>query len=160
MRRSATLRIAIHLAAGLAVLMPALAAHAQKYPLKPVRVIVPFSPGSPIEVPARAVGQKLAESLGQSFVLDNRAGAGGIIGTEIVARAPKDGYTMLAMHCAHTANPSIYRKLPYDTLADFAPVVHINVTWGNILAVHPTVPVRSVKEFIALARSAPGKIHY
>jgi tripartite-type tricarboxylate transporter receptor subunit TctC len=136
------------------------AANAQRYPARPVRVIVPFAPGSPIEVPARAVGQKLAESFGQAFVIDNRAGAGGTIGTEIVAKAPKDGYTMLAMNCAHAANPSLYRKLPYDTLADFQPVIQINVTWGNILLVHPTVPARSVKEFIALARAAPGKLHY
>ena len=141
-------------------LSPAPQAQPVKYPVKPVRVIVPFAAGSPIEVPARAVGQRLAESLGQSFVIDNRAGAGGQIGTELAARAPKDGYTMLATNCSHTANPSIYRKLPYDTLADFQPVVHINTTWGNILAVHPTVPARSVKEFIALARAAPGKIHY
>ena len=138
------------------------AAHAQpvKYPVRPVRVIVPFSPGSPIEVPARAVGNRLAEALGQSFVIENRPGAGGIIGSEIVARAPKDGYTMLAMNCAHTANPSLYKKLPYDTLADFQPVIQINSTWGNILVVHPTVPVKSVREFIALAKSAPGKLHY
>ena len=143
-----------------ALLLGIAAANAQRYPVKPVRVIVPFAAGSPIEVPARVVGQRLAESLGQPFVIDNRAGAGGQIGTELVAKAPKDGYTMLAINCAHTANPSIYKKLPYDTLADFTPVVQINVTWGNILAVHPTVPARSVKEFIALARSAPGKIHY
>jgi len=136
------------------------AANAQRYPARPVRVIVPFAPGSPIEVPARAVGQKLAEAMGQAFVIDNRAGASGFIGTELVAKAPKDGYTMLAVNCAHTANPSLYRKLPYDTLADFTPVVQINVTWGNILLVHPTVPVKSVKEFIALAKSAPGKLHY
>jgi tripartite-type tricarboxylate transporter receptor subunit TctC len=131
-----------------------------KYPVRPVRVIVPFAPGSPIEVPARAVGQRLAEALGQAFVIDNRAGAGGLIGTEFVAKAPKDGYTMLAINCAHTANPSLYKKLPYDTLADFTPVIQINSTWGNILLVHPTVPVKSVKEFIALAKSAPGKLHY
>jgi tripartite-type tricarboxylate transporter receptor subunit TctC len=136
------------------------AADAQQYPARPVRVIVPFAPGSPIEVPARIVGQKLAEAMGQAFVIDNRAGASGLIGTEIVAKAPRDGYTMLAMNCAHTANPSLFRKLPYDSLADFTPVTQINSTWGNILLVHPTVPARSVKEFIALAKSAPGKLHY
>src|SRR5258706_1498010 len=135
-------------------------AGAQQYPARPVRVIVPFAPGSPIEVPARIVGQKLAEAMGQAFVIDNRAGASGLIGTEIVAKAPRDGYTMLAMNCAHTANPSLFRKLPYDSLADFTPVTQINSTWGNILLVHPTVPVKSVKEFIALAKSAPGKLHY
>ena len=146
---------------GCAIAFPsALVAQPAKYPVRPVRVIVPFSPGSPIEVPARAVGNRLAEALGQSFVIENRPGAGGIIGSEIVARAPKDGYTMLAMNCAHTANPSLYKKLPYDTLADFQPVIQINSTWGNILVVHPTVPVKSVREFIALAKSAPGKLHY
>src|SRR5258705_202380 len=78
--------------------------------------------------------------MGQAFVIDNRAGASGLIGTEIVAKAPRDGYTMLAMNCAHTANPSLFRKLPYDSLADFTPVTHINSTWGNILLVNPTVP--------------------
>ena len=162
MRQPPALLLAVQLSAGVAALMlaPSIEAQPVKYPVKPVRVIVPFSPGSPIEVPARAVGSRLAEALGQSFVIENRPGAGGIIGTEIVARAPKDGYTMLAMNCAHTANPSLYRKLPYDTLADFQPVIQINSTWGNILVVHPTVPVKSVKEFIALARSAPGKLHY
>ncbi len=131
-----------------------------KYPAKPVRVIVPFAPGSPIEVPARAVGQRLAETLGQQFVIDNRPGASGIIGTEAAARAPRDGYTLLAMNCAHSANPSLFKKLPYDALADFAPVTQINATWGNLLVVHPAVPARSVKEFIALARARPGKLNY
>jgi len=156
------LRFAVQMAAGLAALVISSAPDAQpvRYPVKPVRVIVPFAPGSPIEVPARAVGQKLAEAMGQAFVIDNRAGASGLIGTEFVAKAPKDGYTMLAMNCAHTANPSLFKKLPYDALADFTPVTQINATWGNILLVHPTVPARTVKEFIALARSAPGKLHY
>ena len=156
------LRFAVQMAAGLAALVISSAPDAQpvRYPAKPVRVIVPFAPGSPIEVPARAVGQKLAEAMGQAFVIDNRAGASGFIGTELVAKAPKDGYTMLAMNCAHTANPSLFKKLPYDALADFTPVTQINATWGNILLVHPTVPARTVKEFIALARSAPGKLHY
>src|SRR5258706_5440942 len=86
-------------------------ADAQQYPARPVRVIVPFAPGSPIEVPARIVGQKLAEAMGQAFVIDNRAGANGLIRTEIVAEAPRARYTMLAMNCAHTANPSLFRKL-------------------------------------------------
>jgi len=144
---------------GCALAFPS-APSAQQYPARPVRVIVPFAPGSPIEVPARIVGQKLAEAMGQAFVIDNRAGASGLIGTELVAKAPRDGYTMLAMNCAHTANPSLFKKLPYDSLADFTPITQINSTWGNILLVHPTVPVKSVKEFIALAKSAPGKLHY
>ena len=156
------LRFAVQIGAGLAALAlsPAPDAQPVRYPAKPVRVIVPFAPGSPIEVPARAVGNRLAETLGQPFVIDNRPGASGTIGTEAAARAPRDGYTLLAMNCAHSANPSLFKKLPYDTLADFAPVTQINATWGNILLVHPTVPARSVKQFIALARSAPGKLNY
>jgi len=132
MRQSpAALRFAIQMGAGLAALALSSAADAQpvRYPAKPVRVIVPFAPGSPIEVPARAVGQRIAETLGQAFVIDNRAGASGLIGTELVAKAPKDGYTMLAMNCAHTANPSFFRKLPYDSLADFTPVIQVELIW-------------------------------
>ena len=158
----ASLRLAVQMGAGLAALVISSAPDAQpvRYPAKPVRVIVPFAPGSPIEVPARAVGNRLAEALGQPFVIENRPGASGIIGTEAAARAPRDGYTLLAMNCAHSANPSLIKKLPYDTLADFAPVTQINVTWGNLLVVHPSVPARSVKQFIALARARPGKLNY
>ena len=158
----ASLRLAVQMGAGLAALALSSAPDAQpvRYPAKPVRVIVPFAPGSPIEVPARAVGNRLAEALGQPFVIDNRPGASGTIGTEAAARSPRDGYTLLAMNCAHSANPSLFKKLPYDALADFAPVTQINVTWGNLLVVHPSVPARSVKQFIALARSAPGKLNY
>ena len=131
-----------------------------KYPVKPVRIIVPFAPGSPIEVPARAVGSRMAEALGHQFLIDNRPGASGIIGTELVAKGARDGYTLLAQNCGHAANPALFRKLPYDTLADFAPVTQINRTWGNILLSHPSVPARSVKEFIALAKSMPGKLNY
>src|SRR5687767_6793656 len=91
-------------------------AQAPRYPAKPARIVVPFAPGSPIEVPARAVGQRMAETLGQQFVIDSRPGASGIIGTEIVAKSPRDGYTLLAQNCGHAANPSLFRKLPYDTL--------------------------------------------
>jgi tripartite-type tricarboxylate transporter receptor subunit TctC len=135
-------------------------AQAPRYPAKPVRIVVPFAPGSPIEVPARAVGQRMAETLGQQFVIDSRPGASGIIGTEIVAKSPRDGYTLLAQNCGHAANPSLFRKLPYDTLADFTPVAQINRTYGNILAAHPSLPARSVKQFIALAKSMPGKLNY
>jgi tripartite-type tricarboxylate transporter receptor subunit TctC len=131
-----------------------------RYPVKPVRMIVPFTAGSPIEVPARAVGQRLAEALGQPFVIENRPGASGTIGTELVVKAPRDGYTLLFTNCAHSANPSLLKKLPYDSLADLAPITQTNSTYGNILVVHPSVPVRSVKEFIALARAVPGKLHY
>jgi tripartite-type tricarboxylate transporter receptor subunit TctC len=131
-----------------------------KYPVKPVRIIVPFAPGSPIEVPARAVGARMAEALGQQFIIDSRPGASGIIGTEIVAKSPRDGYTLLAQNCGHAANPALFRKLPYDTLADFAPLSQINRTYGNILASHPSIPARTVKQFIALAKSRPGQLNY
>ena len=130
------------------------------WPTKPIRVVIPFSPGSPIEVPARAVTMRMTETLGQSFVFDYRTGASGIIGAELVARAAKDGYTMLINNCAQTANPSYFRKLPFDTVNDFAPVSQINVTYGNVLVVHPSVPARSVREFIALAKARPGDLKY
>lgn len=135
-------------------------AQADNYPSKPVRIVVPFSAGSPIEVPARAVTQRMMENFGQSFVFDYRTGASGIIGTEAVARAPKDGYTMLITNCSHSANPAYFKKLPYDAIADFQPVSQINVTYGNLLVVHPSVPAKSVKEFIALAKARPGQLHY
>jgi tripartite-type tricarboxylate transporter receptor subunit TctC len=143
----------------LAICAPSIA-QPTKYPVKPVRIVVPFAPGSPIEVPARAVGQRMAEALGQQFVIDSRPGASGIIGTELVAKAPRDGYTMLAQNCSHAANPTLFRKLPYDSLGDFTPVAQINRTYGNILAAHPSLPARTVKQFIALAKSMPGKLNY
>jgi tripartite-type tricarboxylate transporter receptor subunit TctC len=130
------------------------------WPIKPIRVVVPFSPGTPIEVPARAVTRRMSETFGQSLVFDYRTGASGTIGTEIVARAPKDGYTLLATNCSHSANPSYYKKLPFDTVNDFAPVSQINVTYGNLLVIHPSLPARSVKEFIALAKARPNEIKY
>ena len=135
-------------------------AAAQSYPAKPVRVIVPFTAGSPVEIPARPVLSKLAEWTGQRFLVDNRPGASGTIGTELVAKAPPDGYTILYTNCSHSSNPANYKKLPYDTLADFAPITQTNVTYGNLLVVHPVVPARSVKEFIALAKKHPNKLHY
>src|SRR5688572_19974041 len=144
-----------------AALLPAIAAaQPAGYPAKPVRMIVPFSAGSPVEIPARPVAQRLAEAMGQQFLIDNRPGASGTIGTELVARAPRDGYTLLYTNCAHSSNPSHYRKLPYDSIADFAPVTQSNVTYGNLLVVHPSVPARSVKEFIALARRMPARLNY
>ncbi len=130
------------------------------YPVRAVRVIVPFSAGSPIETPARVIAQRLSETMGQSFLIENRTGASGTIGTEAVAKAPRDGYTLLFTNYSHTANPSYYKKLPYDTVADFAPITQTNASYGNLLVVHPSVPARSVKEFIALAKARPGQLHY
>ncbi len=143
-----------------AALPTAAGAQTLNYPTKPVRVVVPFSAGSPIEVPARAIGQRLLETMGQSFVVENRTGASGTIGTEFVAKAPKDGYTLLFNNCSHASNASFFKKLPYDTVADFAPITQTNATYGNLLVVHPSVPARSVKEFIALAKARPRELKY
>ena len=150
-----------YLTASLALLLSvSAAAQNDPYPSKPVRVVVPFSAGSPIEVPARAVTQRMMESLGQPFVFDYRTGASGTIGTEAVARAPKDGYTVLMTNCSHTANPAYYKTLPYDPINDFQPVSQINSTYGNVLVVHPSLPAKSIAEFIALAKTRPGLLHY
>ena len=144
-----------------ATMLPTAAfAQADNYPAKPIRVVIPFSAGTPIEVPARAVTQRMMETFGQSFGFDYRTGARGTIGTEAVARAPKDGYTMLITNCSHTANPAYYKKLPFDSVNDFAPVSQINVTYGNLLVIHPSVPARTVKEFVALAKARPGQLSY
>ncbi|HXF67239.1 MAG TPA: tripartite tricarboxylate transporter substrate binding protein [Burkholderiales bacterium] len=152
-------RLGLLLAALFLAAQPA-AAQTAIYPAKPIRVVIPFSAGSPIEVPARAVTQRLADRFGQQFVFDYRTGASGTIGTEAVARAARDGYTMLVTNCAHTSNPAYIRKLAYDPIADFSPIMQINVTYGNLLVVHPSLPVRSVKEFIALAKKVPGRLNY
>jgi tripartite-type tricarboxylate transporter receptor subunit TctC len=144
----------------LSVPAPAALAQPDAWPARSIRVVVPFSPGSPIEVPVRAVTRRMTETLGQQFVFDYRTGASGTIGTELVARAPKDGHTLLATNCSHSANPAYYRKLPYDALNDFAAVSQINVTYGNLLVVHPSLPVKTLAEFIALAKARPGQIKY
>ena len=153
-------RIGMAFAAAAAALPAVADAQPAGYPVKPIRVIVPFSAGSPIEVPARVIGQRLLETMGQPFVIDNRTGASGTIGTEHVAKAPPDGYTLLFTNCSHAANVSFFKKLPYDTVADFAPVTQTNGTYGNLLVIHPSVPAHSVKEFIALAKSRPGDLNY
>src|SRR5262245_3882901 len=157
--RHSTLEAFFTAAAAASTLLAAIAP-AQTYPVKPVRFIVPFSAGSPVEIPARPVAQRLIETLGQQFLIDNRPGASGTIGTELVAKAPRDGYTALWTNCAHSSNPSHYKRLPYDSIADFAPVTQSNATYGNVLVVHPSVPARSVKEFIALAKKIPGTLNY
>ena len=135
------------------------AAHAQRYPVKPVRVIVPFAPGSPIEVPARTVGQKIAESMGQAFVIDNRAGAGGLIGYEIAAKSLPDGYTIVMATVAFVTTSTIYSALPYDPAESFTPVTRF-ASVPYILVVAPQLPVASVRELVELARSRPGKLNY
>jgi tripartite-type tricarboxylate transporter receptor subunit TctC len=131
----------------------------QAYPTKPIRVIVPSSPGGGLDFVSRAVGQQLTASWGQSVVIDNRAGAGGTLGPELVARAAPDGYTLLIVSASFAVNPSVYTRLPYDTLKDFAPIT-LATTQPQVLVVHPAVAARSLKEWIALAKAKPGQLNY
>ena len=134
-------------------------AAAQSYPVKPVRVIAASSPGSGVDIVGRIVAQKLSDGLKQQVIVDNRAGAGGNLGAEIAAKAPPDGYTLFIGTPAHAINPSLYSKLAYDLLRDFAPV-SLLTTGQYILVVHPSLPAKSVKELIALARARPGQLNY
>lgn len=129
------------------------------YPTKPVRIVVGFPPGGATDVVARTIGPKLGEALGQSVVVDNRAGAASNIGAEHAARSPKDGYTLFMGTVSTSINPTLYRKLGYDALTDFAPITQVTST-PFLFVVHPSLPVKSVKEFIALARTRPGELNF
>jgi tripartite-type tricarboxylate transporter receptor subunit TctC len=143
----------------IAALVSAAAVHAQSYPAKPVRIVVPFAPGGGTDVIARHLAAGMSDALKRQFVVDNRAGANGVLGTEVVARAAADGYTLLFVSSPHSVNPSMYAKLPYDTLRDFAPVSMI-ASSPYVLVVHPSLPARNVKELIALAKQRPNEILY
>jgi len=143
-----------------AALPTATNAQLASYPSKPIRVIVPFPAGGPVDIPARLIAPRLSETLGQPIVIENRGGASARIGTEFVAKAPRDGYTLLFNNSSHTANVSQFKKLPYDAVADFVPITLVNLTSGNLLVIHPSVPARSVKELIALAKTHPGTLMY
>jgi len=132
---------------------------AADYPSKPLRFVVPSTPGGGADVLARTMGPRMAEGFGKSVIIENRAGAGGIIGSEIVARAPADGYTFLIVAGGYTLNPSLYIKLPYDTMRDFERVSLI-ACGPNLLVVHNTVPVHSVQELIAFAKARPNYLNY
>ena len=134
-------------------------AFSQQYPVKPVRVVIPWPPGGSNDIVGRIVAQKLGELAGQQFVIDNRGGAAGTIGSDQVAKAPPDGYTLMVHSATHVANPHLYGKLPYDTLKDFVGIAPISAQIG-MLIVHPSLPVKNVKEFIALAKSRPGQLVY
>jgi tripartite-type tricarboxylate transporter receptor subunit TctC len=131
---------------------------AQTYPTRPVRFLVPFGPGGVGDITARVAAQKMSVSLGQQVVIDNRPGAGGIVASELVAKAEPDGYTMLLLNNAHAISMSLFKSLPYDTLRDFAPVSSL-ATFSLVLLVNPDSPLRSVKDLIAAARSSPGKLN-
>jgi tripartite-type tricarboxylate transporter receptor subunit TctC len=134
------------------------AAVAQDYPSKPVRIVVPFAPGGLNDIVGRMIATRLSERLGKQFIVENRTGAGGIVGSELVANAPKDGHTLLIVSIAHAVNPALY-KLPYEPLKAFAPIA-IFLSSPNALAVNPELPAKSLKEFIALAKAKPGELQY
>jgi tripartite-type tricarboxylate transporter receptor subunit TctC len=137
----------------------ALDAAAQAYPYRPIRLIVPFTAGGGTDISARLVGQKLAERLATGVVVDNRTGAGGMVGTEIAARAAPDGYTLVLVSSSHAINPSLHRRLPYDSVQDFAPVTLVVLAPG-MLVVNPGLPARTVQEFTELVRARPGQYTY
>ena len=132
---------------------------AQNYPAKPIRIVVPFPPGGGTDLVARTVAQKMHETLGQTAVVDNRAGANGIIGADLVAKAPADGYTVMITIASHAINPTLYPKLPYDTLGDLAPV-SLLAEYPFVITVHPSMPVKTIKEFVAFAKSRPGQLSF
>jgi tripartite-type tricarboxylate transporter receptor subunit TctC len=146
--------------APIALCLCAAHAFAQTYPTKPVRVIVPFAPGGPTDIQARWAGQQLNAALGQSFIIDNRGGAGGVPGTEMVVKAAPDGYTLLAGNPGPlTIAPSVRAQMPYDTLRDLTPIMLIARS-ASCICIHPSLPVKGVKDFTAFAKARPGKINY
>jgi len=153
-------RVLAALAGATGLLAAPLAARAQAYPNRPIRLVAPFPPGGPTDILSRLVAQKLQDTMGQSWIVDNRVGAGGIIGAEYVKNAPPDGYTLLMGTIGtHGINSAIYRNLPYDPVKDFAPVGLIaNVT--NLLVLHPSVPANNLAELLALARAKPGQLSF
>lgn len=133
-------------------------AWAQGYPNKPIRLVVPFSPGGGTDTQARAIAQRLSQTFGQTVVVDNRPGAGGSVGAELVVRSEPDGYTLIMVSGSYGANAALY-KLPYDPIADIQPIALIGTT-GLVLSVHPSVPVKSVEDFITYAKARPGKLNF
>jgi tripartite-type tricarboxylate transporter receptor subunit TctC len=150
------------LACALAVAACGLAPHtraADEYPTRPIRVIVPLAPGGGSDYTARFIGQRLAERTGQSVVVDNRPGASGILGTDLVAKANPDGYTLLLAYSTHAQSAQLFKQLPYDPIKDFAPVTEVIATPLGML-IHPSIPAKTVKEFIAYAKASNGKLNY
>ncbi|MFJ4292881.1 tripartite tricarboxylate transporter substrate binding protein [Cupriavidus sp. NPDC089707] len=146
-------------AAALSIAFTPTAAHAQGYPTKPITIVVPASPGGAIDLVARLVGQKLTEAWGQSVVVDNRSGATGIVGTDLVAKAAPDGYTLALVASSHAINPNMVRKLPFDTVKSFEPVALTHLV-PLMLVVSPSVPAKSVKELIAYGKAHPGQLSF
>ncbi|HTD89617.1 MAG TPA: tripartite tricarboxylate transporter substrate binding protein [Burkholderiales bacterium] len=142
-----------------AVVLIAAHAAAQNYPSRPIRLIVPQSAGGSTDLVARPLAQRVADALKTSVVVDNRPGAGSTIGTDMAAKAPPDGYTLLAVAASFSMSPSLYKKLPFDPVNDFAPISLLS-SLPNVLVVHPSQPIKSVKELIAYAKAQPGKLNY
>jgi len=151
--------ILISLLTSVAALLTGVPASAQQYPTRPIRLVVPFPPGGGTDTMARAIGPKLGEALGQQVVPENRGGAGANIGAEIAAKSPPDGYTLMLATITNAIGASLYTRLNYDLVRDFAPITQLATT-PHILVVHPSVPVKSVKEFIAFAKARPGELTY
>ena len=149
----------LHIVLFAAAATVALPVFAQNYPAKTIRIVIPFPAGGTSDILARAVAQKLTEEWKQQIIIDNRPGAGANIGAEIAAKSPADGYTLFAISTIHCINPSLYSKLNYDPIRDFAPISLIAET-SQVLAVHPSLPVKTVKEFIAYAKARPGQLNY
>lgn len=143
----------------LASVTAASAAVAQSYPTRPVRLIVPFAAGGGTDTVARMIAQRMTDALGQTVVADNRPAVDGLVGSDIVAKAAPDGYTLLIVSSSHAINPALGKKLPYDTLRDFAPITH-TATQQLLFVVHPTVPARSIREAIDLAKAKPDSLNY
>lgn len=143
-------------AGALALTIPA---HAQNYPARTIRMVIPFAPGGNTDIIGRVFVPKMAEIIGQQIIIDNRGGAGSVIGTEIVMRAPPDGYTLLLASAAHTINPAMIKKLPYDSVKDFTPI-SVVADVPTAFVIHPSLPSKNVKEFIALAKARPNDIFY
>ena len=142
-----------------AVLLAPTPCPAQDYPTRPIRIVVPFGPGGPADVAARLIGNVLQEGFGQSVVVENRTGAGGVIGTQEAVKSPPDGYTLLMMSNTQTANESLVPQRKYELMRDLAPIAPVNFS-DLVIVVHPSVPARTLQEFIALAKAQPGKLNY
>lgn len=152
-------RLAVFAALQLLAAMPLNVLAQDAYPTRPIRIIVPSTPGGGSDISARLIAQEFTKRWGQSVVVENRAGAGTIVGTDLAAKAPRDGHTLLMAPGAFATNPSTYKKLPFDAVRDFVAISHV-MSMPQLLAVHPSVPAKTVKAFIALAKARPGQIHY
>jgi tripartite-type tricarboxylate transporter receptor subunit TctC len=144
---------------GLILLCFGMSAWSQPYPSRPIKIVVPYGVGGPADIYARFIGARMQDTVGQPVVVEDRPGAGSIVGTDYVAKSPADGYTLLMMSNTHTVNETLIAKKPFDLMRDFAPITGVNYS-DLLMVIHPSVPASSVKEFIALAKSKPGALNY